>query len=96
MNDAKLERVMNAGTSGLQPVNTVGVVKLSPPQLAMAEPTSPFSTSYNPRCSSLQVTMKEEYLINTIELEGFSNQPVNPIGHVTYNTDEVPMVSTNT
>ena len=88
---------MNTSTSGLQPVNTFGIVKLTPPQLAMAQPMSTSRrTGYwnSPSFSSVQVTLKEQYFVNAIELEGLPNQPVNPIGLVTHN--EVPMVSKNT
>lgn len=92
MSNAQVEQVLFTGTGGAQHSSTginIGVVKLDPPQLA---PTRNLP-QHGSHCSCVQVTLKQEYLLNIIELEGIHSQPLDSMCSLP-NTDEVPMINT--
>lgn len=101
MNNTQVElcQVLFTGTGEMQLIKSCmnnGVVKLDPPQPA-------FSFGWNlpqhgSQCSCVQVTLKQEYLLNTIELEGTNSQPLknnNIMCIPPITDDEVPMLNTS-
>ena len=84
------------GTGGMQQLGTSmnkGIVKLHPPQ-----PAFNFGWNlpqYGSQSSCVQFTLKQEYLLNTIELEGIHSQPLENTCIPPITDDEVPMLNTS-